>query len=151
MPVEAFEKMQADIKEAMKSHAKERLIALRTLHSEIKNVSTNAGKELTDEDFIGVVTRAIKQRVEAAEQYEAGGRADLVAKEKAEVEWFKAYLPAAMGIDEVKAIIQAAIAEVGAKSKQDMGKVMKIVMPKLKGRADGKLINQLVGELLAST
>ncbi|MBN2359523.1 MAG: GatB/YqeY domain-containing protein [Deltaproteobacteria bacterium] len=149
MPVEAFERMQADIKEAMRSHAKDKLIALRTLHSEIKNVSVNAGKELTEDDFIAVVTRAIKQRTEAAEQYEAGNRADLAAKERAEIGWLQAYLPAALGRDEVAAIIQAAIAEVEAKGKQDMGKVMKVVMPKVKGRCDGKLVNQMVGELLA--
>jgi hypothetical protein len=149
MSVEAFERMQADIKDAMRAHAKEKLSALRMLHAELKNISVNAGKELTDEDFVAVVTRAIKQRSESAEQYKAGGRADLAAREEAEIAWFKAYLPAQLSADEVATIIRAAIAEAGAKGKQDMGKVMKLVMPRVKGRADGKLVNGLVGELLA--
>ncbi|MFH1810158.1 MAG: GatB/YqeY domain-containing protein [Pseudomonadota bacterium] len=137
-----------DIKTAMKAQDKVRLLALRTLHSEIKNIGINAGRELTDDDVIAAVGRAIKQRQDAIEQFKAGGRQDLVLKESAEIALYRAYQPAQLDRDAILELTRACIAESGASGKQDLGRVMKLLMPQVKGRADGKLVNQIVMELL---
>jgi len=148
MGLEVFEQLQSDIKTAMKAREKEKLTALRTLHAEIKNVSVNAGKELTEEDFVAVLSRAVKQRKDSVEQFKQGGREDLAAKEQAEIELIQEYLPAQLERDAIEAIVREAIAESGASGKKEMGKVMQLVMPKVKGKADGKLVNQVVMQLL---
>jgi uncharacterized protein len=143
-----LDKLLADIKEAMKARANDKLVALRMLHSEIKNLTTNAGKEATDDDVIAAVNKAIKQRADAAEQYRAGGREDLAAQELAEIEAFRRYQPAQLDRAAIEDLARQAVAESGAAGKKDAGKVMQILMPKVKGRADGRIVNQVVQALL---
>jgi hypothetical protein len=148
MPSSILDALLADIKVAMKAQEKDRLLALRTLHSEIKNLELIEQKELSDGNVAGVVARAIKQRMESIEQFKAANRNDLVEKEQAQADIYKKYLPAQLTKEEIEVIVVAAIAEAGAQGKQDMGKVMKIVMPQVKGRADGKLVNEIVAQKL---
>jgi uncharacterized protein YqeY len=148
MPSTILDTLLSDIKAAMKAQEKDRLLALRTLHSEIKNLELIEQKELSDGNVAGVVAKAIKQRMESIEQFKAGNRNDLVEKEQAQADIYKKYLPAQLTKEEIEGVVAAAVAEAGAQGKQDMGKVMKIVMPQVKGRADGKLVNEIVAQKL---
>lgn len=143
-----LDRLLTDIKEAMKARAQDKLVALRMLHSEIKNLTINAGKEATDEDVIAAVNKAIKQRTDAAEQYRTGGREDLAAKELAEIEAYRRYQPAQLERAEIENLARQAIAATGAAGKKDAGKVMQALMPQVKGRADGRLVSQIVQTLL---
>lgn len=140
----------SDIKAAMKAQEKEKLLALRTLHSEIKNLELMERKELSDGNVAGVVAKAIKQRAESEEQFRAAGRADLADRERFQIGLFTKYLPAQLSAAEIETIVAAAIAESGAQGKQDIGKVMKLVMPQVKGRADGTLVNETVAARLSA-
>ena len=144
----SLEMLQADIKAAMKAQEKDKVTALRTLHSEIKNLTVNAGVEESDELVARAVAKAIKQRSDSVEQYRKGGREDLAAREQAEIELFRKYQPRQMERAEIEAIARQCIAEAAACGKQDVGKVMQALMPKVKGKADGRLVSQVVGELL---
>ena len=103
---------------------------------------------MDDEGVLSVLSTSAKQRRESIEQYEKAGRQDLVDKEKAELEVIQSYMPQQMGRGEIEALVKDAVAESGAKGPSDMGKVMKVLMPKVKGRADGKLVNEVVKEAL---
>ncbi len=138
-----------DMKEAMKARDQLRLSTLRLLISEIKNKEIEAKGELKDEDILAIIQKAVKQRQDSIAQYEKGGRQDLADKEKAELEILKAYLPEELSREEILEIIDQAIAATGASSPKEMGKVMREVMPKVKGRADGKVVNELVRKRLA--
>ena len=138
-----------DMKEAMKARDQLRLSTLRLLVSEIKNKEIDAKGELKDEDILALIQKAVKQRQDSIAQYEKGGRQDLAEKEKAELEILKAYLPEELSKEAILKIIDQAIAATGASSPKEMGKVMREVMPKVKGRADGKLVNELVRKRLA--
>ncbi len=138
-----------DMKEAMKARDQLRLSTLRLLISEIKNKEIDAKGELKDEDILTIIQKAVKQRQDSIAQYEKGGRQDLADKEKAELEILKAYLPEELSREEILEIIDQAIAATGASSPKEMGKVMREVMPKVKGRADGKVVNELVRKRLA--
>jgi uncharacterized protein len=144
------EQVQKDMIEAMKAKEEIRLGALRMLKAEIMKfeVSGTEKKEAKDEDVIQLIGKQVKQRDDAAQQYKAGNRPELAEKEEKEAEILKKYLPAQMSEAEVKKIIEDTIKELGATSKADLGKVMSAIMPKVKGKADGKLINQLVQQLL---
>jgi uncharacterized protein YqeY len=148
MPSSILDTLLADIKVAMKAQEKNTLLALRTLHSEIKNLELIEQKELNDGNVVSVVAKAIKQRMESIELFKAANRNDLVALEQAQADLYKKYLPAQLTKVEIEAIVAAAIAEAGAQGKQDMGRLMKIVMPQVKGRADGKLVNEIVAQKL---
>jgi hypothetical protein len=148
MPPTILDSLLADIKTAMKAQEKDKLLALRTLHSEIKNLELIDRKELNDANIAGVIAKAIKQRTESIEQYKAANRQDLVATEQFQIDLFKKYLPAQLSKEEIEAIVVAAVAEAQAQGKQDMGKVMKLVMPQIKGKADGKLVNEIVAAKL---
>ena len=137
-----------DIKTAMKAQDKEKLMALRLLHSEIKNVGINERRDPTDEDTLNVIARLIKQRQEAIEQFKQGGRDDLVAKDTLQLEVYRSYQPEQMTEDEIAALVDEAIAASGASSKKDMGSVMKLLMPQVKGRADGQVVNAIVSQKL---
>ncbi len=143
-----MEQLMADIKEAMKAQRSEAVLALRTLHAAVKDQTVNAGVEVTDEAVVSVVAKAIKQRMEAIEQFKAAGRQDLVDKEQAQVDLYRKYQPQQLSHAEVEALVRQCVAESGATSKKDLGKVMALLMPKARGRADGKLVNQLVQSLL---
>ncbi len=138
-----------DMKEAMKARDQLRLSTLRLLVSEIKNKEIDAKGELKDEDILALIQKAVKQRQDSIAQYEKGGRQDLAEKEKAEMEILKAYLPEELSKEAILEVIDQAIAATGASSPKEIGKVMREVMPKVKGRADGKLVNELVRKRLA--
>ena len=148
MSSKLLDDLLADIKSAMKNRENEKLTALRTLHAQIKDATTNAGKEATDGEGAVIVAKAIKQRLDEADQYKQGARQDLVDRELAEAELFKKYQPQQLGQAEIEELVRKAIAETGAAGKKEMGKVMAVLMPQVKGRADGKLVNQVVQGLL---
>ena len=143
-----------DMKTAMKAREKDRLGTLRMLKSKLQmaEVDLRAKKgrdyELEDEQALQALSSYAKQRRDSIESYEKAGRSDLAAKERIELEVVQEYLPAQLGEDDVREIVKQAIAEINASSPDDMGAVMKVVMPKVKGVADGKLVNQLVRDLL---
>lgn len=151
MASELRNKLLADIKSAMKAREKEKLLALRTLNAEIKNLAIERRKEeLDDSDVASVVAKAIKQRQDSIEQFKAAGREDLAAKEQAQIDLYKDYQPQQLDTAEIEKIVSTAIEETQAEGKKDMGKVMKVVMPQVRGRADGKVVNQIVAGKLGS-
>lgn len=143
-----LDRLMSDIKQAMRDRQAEKLTALRMLHAQVKDATTNAGKDPSDEDVITIVARAIKQRQDAVQQFRQGGRDDLAAREQVEIELFRAYQPEQLSAEAVTELARKAIAESGAAGKADQGKVMKLLMPQVKGKADGKLVSQIVGNLL---
>jgi uncharacterized protein YqeY len=144
------ERLRADLVEAMKAKDAARLSTIRLLTSAIKNKEIDTRTELDDEGVLSILSTAVKQRRDSIEQFEKGGRTDLADKEKAELVVIQAYMPAQLGRDEIAALIKEAVAETGASGAKDMGKVMKALMPKVKGKSDGKLVNELVKEILGS-
>lgn len=143
-----FEKLLEDIKTAMKSRDNDTLMALRTLHAAIKDATTNAGKEATDEAVAAVVAKSLKQLGDSFDQFSKAGRTDLADKAAREIAICKKYQPEQLGAADLEAFAKEAIAETGAASKKDMGKVIQAVMAKAKGRADGKSVSQIVAKLL---
>jgi uncharacterized protein YqeY len=147
-------RLEDDLKEAMKARDELRLNCLRMLKAKIleKEVSLRAkeGKEyqLSDEEVIQVASSYAKQRRDSIESYRQGGREELAAKEEKELAVVEGYLPQQLSRDEIVEIVRGAVEESGASSAKDMGAVMRIVMPKVKGQADGKLVNQIVREEL---
>ena len=145
---EMYDRLMADMKTAMKEHDMVAVNAIRGVIAKAKDLTVNAGKEMTDEAVLSVISKGAKQREESIAQFTAAGRAELAETEKKELELLKKYLPAQLGEDEVAAVVKAVIAETGASSKKDMGRVMKETMARLKGQADGKLVSRLVGAAL---
>ncbi len=147
------DKIQEDLKGAMKAKDAAKLSAIRMLKSAIQYYEIQkggAGYEATDEDVIDVIGKEIKKRKESIELYKQGGRDESAASEQKEVEVLEAYLPEQMSEDEVRSLVREAIEQTGASSPQDMGKVMGALMPKVKGKADGTLVSSLVRESLSS-
>ena len=141
----------ADITAAMKARDASRLSALRMLKAAVMNKSVEKGSDLDDAEVLQVVASLVKQRRDSIEQFTNAGRTDLVEKETAELTVLQAYLPAAATPEEINAAVAEAIAETGASSPKDMGKVMKAVMPKLAGKnADGKDVNEAVRRTLGA-
>ncbi|MEK6759442.1 MAG: GatB/YqeY domain-containing protein [Deltaproteobacteria bacterium] len=135
---------------AMKSGEKERLSTLRMLLSAVKYKEVDAKHQLSDEEVWQVTSTLIKQRQDSAEQFTNGGRPELAAKELSEIEVLKAFLPPQLGADEIREIVKKAAADTGAAGAKDLGKVMKVIMPLVKGKADGKLVNDIVKEVLGA-
>jgi hypothetical protein len=145
------EQVSADITAAMKAKDQGRLSALRMLKAAIMNKGVEKGRDLEDAEVLQVVSSLVKQRRDSVEQFARAGRSDLVAKETGEIAVLEHYLPPAASADEIEAAVAAAIAESGATSPKDMGKVMKAVMPKLAGKnADGKAVNDAVRRKLGA-
>jgi uncharacterized protein len=142
------EKVRADMTEAMKAQDKDRLSTIRMLQSALKNEQINAGHELTDEEAMTVIRKAVKQRQDSIEQYTKGNRPELADKERAEMEILKSYLPPELTEEEIEAGVREIVASTGAQSKKDMGKVMKEAAARYKGRVDGKKIQEIVSRLL---
>jgi uncharacterized protein len=142
------EKIRADLTAAMKAQEKERLSTLRMLQSAIKNEQINSGHELSDEEAMSVIRKAVKQRQDSIEQYTNAGRTELADKERSEMELLKTYLPAELSDAELESGLREIIASTGAQSKKDLGKVMKEATARFKGRADGRKIQEIVGRLL---
>ena len=143
------EQLTADMKEAMKAHEKERLSVIRSARGAIRQAEIDGGHtELDDAAVIGVLSKEVKMRKDSIEEFKKGDRQDLVEKTQAEIDVLMKYLPEQLGEEEVKALVKEAVENVGAKTPKDMGKVMGVLMPKVKGRADGKMVNQLVRSML---
>lgn len=146
-----LERINDDLVKALKGGDKAAALTLRGLKSDFKYYQIDKRLEsLTDEDVIAVMTTAAKKRRDSIEQFQAGGRADLVAKETRELDIILQYLPPPMTAEEIDAAVREAIAETGATAPGDMGKVMKVVVPRLQGKADGKVIKEAVTRLLAA-
>jgi uncharacterized protein len=125
-----------DMKAAMRAGEKDRLSCIRMLQAGIKQREVDERTTLGDAEVLAVIDKMIKQRKESVAQFQAGNRADLVAKESAEIELLSSYLPAQLGAAELDALVRDAIASTGAASMKDMGKVMGVLKPKVQGRAD---------------
>jgi len=143
------ERLVQEMKDAMKSSDKVRLSTIRMIRSSVKNKEIEVRKPLDDEEIQRVIQGMVRKGEESLEQFKLGGRMDLVEKESKEIEILKSYLPKSLTQEEMIKIVDQTIAEVQATSLKDLGKVMKSVIPKLQGKADGKLINQLVKDRLS--
>lgn len=144
------QQIQKDIMEAMKAHNTVRTNAVRAIKSEILLAKTSgAGAEITDGDVIKLIQKLIKQRKESAAMYAQGGRQDLADNELAEAAEMEGYLPKQLSEAEVEEIVKVIIAETGASSMADMGKVMGLATKKLAGQADGRTVSTIVKKLLA--
>jgi len=142
------QELTEDIKQAMKGGDKVKLATLRMLMSSINNAEKAQQAALEDSDIHGIIAKEVKRHQESIEAFKQGNRQDLVDKEEAEMAVLQEYLPQQMTRDEIVAAAREVIGAVGAQGPADKGKVMKELMPKLKGRADGKEINEVVTELL---
>ena len=138
------DQIDIDIKSAMKSGAKDKVSALRMLSAALKNKQIEKRAPLVDGEIVDTVRSLIKQRRDSIEQFAKGGRQDLVDKEAAEVAVLEVYLPQQMAREEIEKIVRDVIAQTGAQGAKDMGKVMKALVPLLAGRADNKLVSELV-------
>lgn len=144
--------VKEDIKAAMKSGAKGDLEVLRMLMAEVKNAAISEGLDRTgvsDDLMLKVLRKGVKTRTESADMYAEAGRKDLEDKERAQIEVLRRYLPAELSDAELEVIVDTVIVEMGASTKADMGKVMKEVMARTQGRADGKKVSSIVGARLS--
>ena len=142
------ERVRADMTESMKARSAERTSTLRMLQAALKNEQINLGHELSDEEAMSIIRKSVKQRQDSIEQYTKGNRPELAAKEAAEMEILKTYLPPELDDAELESGLREIVASTGAQSKKDMGKVMKEATARYKGRADGKKIQEIVSRLL---
>lgn len=146
------QQIDSDLKDAMRAKDAAKLGVLRMLKSALKYAAiekSGAEGELDEAEATAVIRKQVKQRQDSIESFEKGGRAELAAKEKAELQILNSYLPAAMSADDIARLVREAIAEVGATSRAQMGAVMKALGPKVAGRADGKTLSQEVQRQLA--
>jgi uncharacterized protein YqeY len=146
------ERIDGDIREAMRSKDADRLSALRMVKSALMNMAIEkhgAGGKLADQDAYGVIRKQVKQRQESIEGFERGGRPDLAAREKKEIDYLTPYLPVPLTETEIQRLAAEAIEEIGATSKAQMGAVMKIAAERAAGRVDGKTLSQAVQRMLS--
>ena len=143
------EQLTNDMKEAMKAHDKDRLAVIRMVRGAVRQQEIDGKKELGDEDVLAVIGKEVKMRRDSIEEFRKGGREDLVEKTEAEIAVLMPYLPAQLSEEEIRGLVPAAVEQTGAASPKDMGKVMGVLMPKVKGRADGKTVNAIVRSMLA--
>ncbi|MCK8624059.1 GatB/YqeY domain-containing protein [Apilactobacillus xinyiensis] len=136
--------LMTDLKNAMKAHDKVKLTVVRMLKASLMNEKIKLGHDLSDEEEITVVSREAKQHKESIDEFKEAGRDDLVEQQEAELSILKDYLPKQLSEDEINQVVAEAIEQVGASNMSDFGKVMGAVMPKVKGKADGNLVNQAV-------
>lgn len=145
------EQLSADLREALKAKDERRKGTLRFLMAAVHNAEIEAGGELDDGGVLAVISKQAKQRRDSIEEFRKGGRDDLVAKEEAELALLMGYLPQQMSRDEITEEARKVIAETGAGGPGDKGKVMPVLINKLRGRAEGREINEIVTELLAQS
>lgn len=143
------ERLMQDLKGAMRSGDQTKVSVIRLLRSAIGYEEVTKGKDLDDASVVEVVAKQVKQRRESIEAYKQGNRPDLVSKEEAEMNVLLQYLPKQLTREELVALAQQVIAEVGARGPQDKGKVMGRLMPQVRGKAEGNLVNQVVTDLLS--
>ena len=146
-----LKRLDEGLKGAMKRSDPISLSALRMAKAAIKNLQIEKGRELSDEEIVGVLSTMAKQRRESIEQFSMGGREDLAERERRELAVLQSYMPEQLAADQIEQLIVQAIAESSARSEADMGRVMKLLMPKIKGVADGKWVNSRVKELLSGS
>ncbi|MFC0558034.1 GatB/YqeY domain-containing protein [Halalkalibacter alkalisediminis] len=144
-----LERLNQDMKNAMKNKEKDRLSVIRMVKSSLQNEQIKLGRELTDDESLTVLNRELKQRKDSLHEFEQANREDLASKLRDEIAVLVVYMPEQLSEEEVSKIVVEAIADVGASTKADMGKVMGAVMPKVKGKADGGLVNRLVQQHLS--
>jgi uncharacterized protein YqeY len=148
---ELMQRLQTGYKEALRARDERKVSTLRLLFARAKNVAIEQRADEVDETtLLSLIQKEVKQREDSIAQFEAGGRADLVAKETQERDILRAYLPAELSDDEIRAVIRRVIGETGAQGKAGISKVMRPVMVELKGRADGARINRLVMQELGA-
>jgi uncharacterized protein YqeY len=140
--------IRTDLTAAMKAKDAGRLSTLRMLQSAMKYQQIEVGHELSDDETLAIIRKAVKQRLDSIDQFTKGNRPELAAKEAAEMDILKTYLPPELTEEELESGLREIIASTGAASKKDMGKVMKEATARFKGRADGKKIQEIVGRLL---
>jgi uncharacterized protein YqeY len=143
-----LKKLDEDLKTALKNSDKLKLAVVRLVKAAIKNQQIDKGRDLQDEEILAIFSTLAKQRRESIEQFSKGGRNDLVLQETQELEILQSYMPRQLSAEETDAMILQAIKESSAKSEGDIGKVMKLLAPRIKGVADGKWVNSRVRELL---
>ena len=144
-----IQQLESDLKVAMVARENEKRDTLRLVLSDMKNKKIELGRELEEPEAVAVLAKAKKSRQDSLTQYTDAGRDDLAAVESAEIAVIAVYLPEEMGEEELREIVTAVVAEVGASSRKEMGAVMAALMPKVKGRADGKAVQRIVMELLS--
>jgi uncharacterized protein YqeY len=142
------ELLNETMKSSLKSGDKSTLTYARSLHAAVRKKEIDDRVDMDDAGIQKVISSLIKQRQDSIEQFQKGGREDLVANEEAELKFLQSFMPQQMGEAEVKQLVDWAVTEAKASSQKDMGNVMKLLMPKVQGRADGKLVNQLVRQRL---
>jgi uncharacterized protein YqeY len=136
--------------DAMRAHDALRRDVLRMALAAVYSVEKKDHRELSDDEVVAVLSREVKTRRESIEAFRAGGREDLAAKEESEIAILSGYLPVQLSDDEIRALVDEAIAQIGASSVKDLGRVMGAVSPRIRGRADGKRVSELVAQALAS-
>lgn len=145
-----LKQLQTDMITAMKSRDKDTLAVVRMLKASVQNAQIEAGHDLTPDEEVAVMSREYKQRKESLEEFQKAGRQDLIDKTNNELKVVEKYMPKQLSADDVKKIVTETVQQVGAASMKDFGKVMGAVMPKVKGQADGKLVNQTVKDTLSN-
>jgi uncharacterized protein YqeY len=148
-PVTLSNRLQEDLTAAIRSHDELRRDTLRMVISAAYNESKKSRRELTDDEVVSVLTREVKSRNESVEAYSAAGRVEAADRERAEIEIIRGYLPEQLDEAELERLVHEAVTESGATSAREMGKVMAVLMPRVKGRADGKQVSALVNRELA--
>lgn len=142
------DQLQEDMKAAMRAKDKDALSVIRMIRAAIKNKEIERGTELGDEEVTELLSRELKQRNDSLHEFKKAGRDDLAIKTEQEIAVIKRYLPEQLSEEALRKMVIEAVQATGAKTRADMGKVMSEIMPKVKGRADGKLVNRLVQEIL---
>ena len=148
MDNEMFQRLMDDMKTAMKARDMAKVNTLRGVIARVKDLTVNAGKDMTDDAVLSVIAKGVKQREESIAQFEQAGRAELAAGERAEMDLLRRYLPEQLSEAAVAELVKAVVAGFGAVTRKDMGRVIKEVMARAGGRADGKLVSRLVGAAL---
>jgi len=141
--------LREDLKDAMRAQDAQRRSALRMVLTAIQLAEAESPHDLTDDEIVGLVQKEVKRREEAVEMMRQAGRDELVAAEELELKILRGYLPPQLSEDEVRELAQAVIAEVGATSTRDLGRVMGALMPRVQGQVDGRVVNQVVRDLLS--
>ena len=145
-----LQRLDEDLKTALRESDKLKLSAIRLVKAEVKNRQIEKGRDLSDEEILSAISTLAKQRRESIEQFSKGGRNDLADQERRELAILQVYMPQQLSPEELDSLILQAIQESAARDEKDMGKVMKVLMPRVKGVSDGKAVNNRVKELLLS-
>jgi len=144
-----LERLNNDMKQAMKNKEKDKLSVIRMVKASLQNEAIKSGQQLSEDEELTVLSREVKQRKDSLQEFEKAGRDDLVEKLRTELSYIVEYMPKQLTEEELSELVKTAISETGASTKAEMGKVMAVLMPKVKGKADGSLVNKLVQQHLS--